>query len=164
MPEYAENLIYTLEERAEGMLPEGRAFEEGRTVLTFNIAPSDNTVTFAEPSPDSIAEGESTTIVATINNPILAGKAAAITITPGGTATRGTDYTLSVAGGSLSGNTWTLPTGVSTATLTVAAVPDGTAESPDEMIELAFAADTLPPSLPPGWTAPEITHTITITD
>ena len=164
VPEYAETLILTLEERAGGMLPNSWAFEEGRTVLTFNIAPSDNTVTFSEPSLSDIYEnGGIATITATINNPILAGKTASITITPGGTAVRDTDYTLSVSGGSLSGNTWTLPTGQSTATLTVTAIEDEIDESPDETIELAFSAGTFPQlTLPPGWTATEITHTITI--
>ena len=159
VPEYAENFILTLEEGPGGMLPEGWELEDGRTVLTVNVLPSDNTITFSEPSLSDIYEkGGTATITATINNPILAGKTASIAITPGGTAVRDTDYTLSVSGGSLSGNTWTLPTGQSTATLTVTAIEDAIAESPNETVELALAGS----SLPAGWTVTETTHTITI--
>ena len=155
-PEVSETATLTL----EGNLPEGVTFAARSHTVT--ISADDNTITFTEPSSASIAEeGGIATIAATIFNPMPAfTEAATITVTPGGNAVRGTDYRLSVSGGSLSGNTWTLPTESSNATLTVTAVGNSV-EDGDKTLTLNFAGA----SLPLGWNVRgTYTRTVTVVD
>ena len=115
--------------------------------IDFVIAPSDNTVIFSAPSSASIGEnGGSTSITAAINLQIPADAVPTIAITPGGDA-RPADYDLSVSGGgSVSGNTWTLPTEQGSATLVVSAV-DNEVVADDKTLTLGFDGN----NLPNGW-------------
>ena len=159
-----------VEERIAVNLGEGQGFpggdwgiNPGANQFIITIAAEDNTITFGEPSSGSIPEeGGSAAIVANINQPIPSGNAT-VTVTPraeDGDAERGTDYRLSVSGGSLSGNTWILPTGAGSATLTVTAVQDSDKEGEGEPLAIAFAEG----ALPDGWTAVAATHSVTVTD
>ena len=130
------------------------------TTHTVTIPASDNTITFVAPSSVGIAEeGGIATITVAIKNPIPASKSATITVTPGGSAVRGTDYKLSVSGGNLSSNTWTLPTEVSRATLTVQAAGNSVIAE-DKTLTLDFAGA----SLPSGWSSDVHASAITIVD
>ena len=123
--------------------------DRGNDTRTFTIPASDNTVTFTAPSPGTISEnGGSTDIIATIKRPAPAGEAPVVAITPGGA--RSGDYSFSVAdgNGSLSGNTWTLPTEAESATLTVTAVDNSVDEAGSKILTLGFADA---PSMPTGW-------------
>ncbi|MCY4053975.1 MAG: hypothetical protein OXE98_08870, partial [Hyphomicrobiales bacterium] len=123
--------------------------DRGNDTRTFTIPASDNTVTFTAPSPGTISEnGGSATITATIKRPAPAGEAPVVAVTPGG-ANSG-DYNLSVAdgNGSLSGNTWTLPTEAESATLTVTAVDNSVDDASSKTLTLGFADA---PSMPTGW-------------
>ena len=132
----------------------------GSATHTIAIPANDNTITFSAPSSASIAEeGGTGTITATINNPIPASKTASVTVTSHGSAVRGSDYRLSVSGGSLSGNTWTLPAGVSGASLIVTAV-DNSVDAEDKTLTLDFAGT----SLPDGWSIESSSHAVTIVD
>ena len=140
--------------------PDGWEVDTDANRLTIRIAANDNVVTFAEPMPDSIVEnGGAATVVVTINQELPAEETSAtVTVTPtNDNLTRDTDYSLSVSGGELSGNTWTLPTQETNPVLTITALSD--IES-DEILTLDFAGATLPD----GWTASAVTHTVTIDD
>ncbi|MCY4052698.1 MAG: inverse autotransporter beta domain-containing protein [Hyphomicrobiales bacterium] len=114
--------------------------------IDFIIAPNDNIITFSVPSFAEIPEnGGSATITATINQPIPAGETATVAITPSGDATSD-DYNFSVSEGSISGNTWTLPTQTSSATITVTAI-DNSVSAEDKTLRLGFTGA----SLPAGW-------------
>ncbi|MCY4048472.1 MAG: hypothetical protein OXF24_02680, partial [Hyphomicrobiales bacterium] len=138
--------------------------DEGSATRTFTIPASDNTVTFAAPSPAIISEnGGVATITAAINRPALSGGAPVVAITPSGSANSG-DYSFSVAAGngSLSGNTWTLPTGTDSATLTVTTADNNNDDSGNKTLTLGFADA---PSMPTGWNVSgTASRTITITD
>ena len=140
--------------------PDGWEVDTDANRLTIRIAANDNAVTFAEPMPDSITEnGGAATVVVTIDQELPAEETSAtVTVTPTNeNLTRDTDYSLSVSGGELSGNTWTLPTQEVNPVLTVTALSD---IASDEILTLDFAEATLPD----GWTASDATHTITIDD
>ena len=105
--------------------------------ITINA--SDNTVAFtSNTEPGTIAEESATsfTIELSINQPLPAGTVASVDLVPGGTASSG-DYTLSPASGNngtISGNTWTLPTGAGTAMLEITAVNDQEDEADTERV------------------------------
>ena len=123
--------------------------DRGNDTRTFIIPASDNTVTFTAPSPGTISEnGGSATITATIKRPSPAGEAPVVAITPGGASS--SDYNFSVAdgNGSLSGNTWTLPTEAESAVLTVTAVDNSNDDVGNKTLTLGFADA---PSMPTGW-------------
>ena len=156
VPELEETIVLAL---AGDSLPSGVSLG-ANTTHTVAVPANDNTITFSAPSSASIAEeGGIATITATINNPIPASKTASVTVTPHGSAVRGSDYRLSVSGGSLSGNTWTLPAGVSGASLAVTAV-DNSVDAEDKTLTLDFAET----SLPDGWSIGSSSHVITIVD
>ena len=156
VPELEETIVLAL---AGDSLPSGVSLG-ANTTHTVTIPANDNTITFATPSSASIAEeGGIATIAATINNPIPASKTASVTVIPHGSAVGGTDYNLSVSGGSLSGNTWTLPAGVSGALLAVTAV-DNSVDAEDKTLTLDFAET----SLPDGWSIGSSSRAITIVD
>ncbi|MCY4031265.1 MAG: inverse autotransporter beta domain-containing protein, partial [Hyphomicrobiales bacterium] len=151
-------------------LPQGYDFGDNRD-HEFVINANGNTVTFAGPSPASpIPEGMSATITATIDkaipvNTTSSDRAVAIALT--GNAVRGTDYSLSVSDGSLSGNTWTLPTGADSgaetreAVLTIEALDTPTVTTDRSLtIEIAGSGTTLPT----GWTETSVSHNITLTN
>ncbi|MCY4032341.1 MAG: hypothetical protein OXF05_09525, partial [Hyphomicrobiales bacterium] len=140
--------------------PTGWTVDDSANKLTVRIAANDNTVTFGDPSSTSIVEETgSATIALTIAQPIPDGETATITIGQTNTnLVENTHYSLSVAGGTLSGSTWTLPTGAGSATLTVTASSD---IANDETLAFTFAAGTLPG----GWElAGNTSPSITITD
>ncbi len=156
--------------RLGGTLPQGYDFGDNRD-HEFVINANGNTVTFAGPSPASpIPEGMSATITATIDkaipvNTTSSDRAVAIALT--GNAVRGTDYSLSVSDGSLSGNTWTLPTGADSgaetreAVLTIEALDTPTVTTDRSLtIEIAGSGTTLPT----GWTETSVSHNITLTN
>ena len=123
--------------------------DRGNDTRTFTIPASDNTVIFAAPSPGTISEnGGSATITATIKRPAPAGEAPVVAITPGGAGSG--DYSFSVAdgNGSLSGNTWTLPTEAESAVLTVTAIDNSVDDVGSKTLTLGFADA---PSMPTGW-------------
>ena len=155
-PELDETITITL----EGNLPNGVTFDvQTRTIV---IPANDNTVTFSAPSSAHIAEeGGIATITANIEQPMPGSfQAVGVTVVPGGGAVRGTDYRLSVSGGSLSGNMWTLPTQAPNATLTVEAIGNSV-DSEDKTLTLGFVGA----GLPDGWSIGSThTHTITIAD
>ncbi|MCY4031315.1 MAG: hypothetical protein OXF05_04280, partial [Hyphomicrobiales bacterium] len=148
-PEVDEVATFTLNgTHAVTSLPLGWEVDTENISEEITILANQNTVTFGDPSPARIAEnGGSATIALNITQPIPAGTAAEDrTITIGQTNADlaiGTDYNLSVAGGTLSGSTWTLPTGAGSATLTVTASSD---IANDEALAFSFAA-----ALPDGW-------------
>ena len=143
VPEQAETITLTL----GGALPDGVTFATQSHTVT--IPANDNVITFSEPSSASIAEeGGVATVTATVNQPMpVSVGAVAVTVTPGGSAVRDTDYRLSVSGGSLSGNTWTLPAQASNAELIVTAIGNSV-DAEDKTLTLDFAAAGL---LPDGW-------------
>ncbi|MCY4033624.1 MAG: inverse autotransporter beta domain-containing protein, partial [Hyphomicrobiales bacterium] len=156
--------------RLGGTLPQGYDFGDNRD-HEFVINANGNTVTFAGPSPASpIPEGMSATITATIDkaipvNTTSSDRAVALALT--GNAVRGTDYSLSVSDGSLSGNTWTLPTGADSgaetreAVLTIEALDTPTVTTDRSLtIEIAGSGTTLPT----GWTETSVSHNITLTN
>ena len=130
---------------------------------TISILPSDNSIVFAAPSPATISEnGGTTRMTAAIRHPIPSGEAPTIAITPGGDATSD-DYNFSVAtgSGSISGNTWTLPTGADSATLIIAAVDN----SDDDVSSKTLTLDFADGALPVGWNVSgTASHSIFITD
>ena len=154
-----------IEERITITLSDGNPNDlfalDGNVTHTITIPANDNTITFSAPSSASITEeGGIATITATINNPIPVSKAATVTVIPHGSALRGSDYEFSVSGGSLIGNTWTLPAGMSSATLTVTAVGNSV-DAENKTLTLGFAGA----SLPVGWSVGQThTHTVTIVD
>ena len=153
-PELTETLILTLTEDETTMLPEGWEFESGRTVLTINILPNDNTIALASGSTSSAEEyadgetGTDATIELDVNLPPEAGTDVILTVEPksGGTAVAG-DYTITGDGYSPPATAggiglWTLPSGVANPTLTVKAVDD-TIDDDDEFVTFAISlADT----------------------
>ncbi|MCY4049515.1 MAG: autotransporter outer membrane beta-barrel domain-containing protein [Hyphomicrobiales bacterium] len=168
-PEHTESVVLTL----GGRLPEGVRF--GARTHTVTIIDNDgieggaagveaggiNNIIFVSPHSTSISEdGGNSNIDVIIGRPIPAGSAATVTVTPGGSAMGGTDYELSVAGGSLNDNMWTLPTETERASLTVTAVQDSVAEGENESLTLGFASDTLPD----GWIVVPRTFYIEIID
>ena len=168
-PEQTESVVLTL----GGRLPEGVGF--GARTHTVTIIDNDGiedetaevevngnkSITFISPYSTSISEdGGISNIDVTIDRPIPADSIAAVTVAPGGSALGDADYELSVAGGSLNNNTWTLPTETERAKLTVTALQDSVAEGANEFLTLTFVSDTLPV----GWTAVPRTFYIEIID
>ena len=144
--EYAEEVTVTLTDADASDIWN---IDRGNDTRTFTIPASDNTVTFTAPSPGTISEnGGSATITATIKRPATAGEAPVVAITPGGASSG--DYNFSVAdgSGSLSGNTWTLPTEAEIATLTVTAIDNSVDDVGSKTLTLGFADA---PSMPTGW-------------
>ncbi|MCY4031534.1 MAG: hypothetical protein OXF05_05400 [Hyphomicrobiales bacterium] len=155
--EIDETLTFTLKNGA-GDLPAGvkAGSISERTII---IPASGNTVTFGNPSSSTIAEGESTTIPATINLAIPAGTTPAptITITASGDAVKDTDYELSVppdsSHGSLIDNggnmwTWTLPYEAdSSADTRSVELTIESMSTTEKTLMLAFEED----ALPEGW-------------
>ena len=142
IPELDETITITL----EGNLPQGVSF--GTQSHTVTIPANDNAITFSAPSSTSIAEeGGVATVTAAVNQPIPGSVGAVtVTVTPGGSAVRDADYRLSVSGGSLSGDTWTLPAQASNAELIVTAIGNSV-DAEDKTLTLDFAAGLLPA----GW-------------
>ena len=154
VPELDEAIALTL----GGELPDGVTFAVQRHTVI--IPANDNTITFFAPSSASIAEeGGASTIAATINRPIPTGETATVTVTPSGSAVKDTDYRLLVSEGSLSGNTWMLPTQASDAILTVEAIGNSV-DAEDKTLTLNFAGA----ESPSGWSIGARTHTVTIVD
>ena len=148
---------HTIGIEAGGNFPSGWGTVSSAT-RSVTISANDNTVTFSAPSSANIAEaGGTATITATINRPIPSGETADVAVTPGGNAVQGDDYELSVSGGTLNGNTWTLPTQAGTATLTVTAKDTPDVPS-DRSLALGFAGATLPA----GWSVAAATRDINI--
>ena len=146
--EYAKEVTVTL---TDADVSDIWNIDRGNDTRTFTIPASDNTVTFAAPSPGTISEnGGSTDIIATIKRPALAGEAPVVAITPGGASSG--DYNFSVAdgNGSLSSDnaTWTLPTEAESATLTVTAIDNSVDDAGSKTLTLGFADA---PSMPTGW-------------
>ena len=154
--EVDETIIVTLDYMNRSRPEDWRYGNRRRHVIT--ILANDNTITFSDPSSESIAEEGGTGIITvTINQPIPQDETLTVAITPGGDAVKDTDYELSVSGGELNGNTWTLPTQVGTAMLTVTAKDTPDTKS-DRTLTLGFAGETIPD----GWSVTDVSRSITI--
>ena len=130
------------------------------TVGAPTTTPTGGTVTFSDPSSASIAEAAGTaTITATISPQLPADETVTVTIAPSGTAMKGTDYELSASSGTLTGNTWTLPTQSTSATLTITA-KDTPGITTNRSLTLAFSGTTSTG----GWSITDASRNITITD
>lgn len=105
-------------------------FELESFTLTVSLPPS---VTIAV-SPASVSEDGATNLAYTVTRSLNLSSPTVVNITTGGTATSGVDYTGGVA-------TVTIPSGATTATITVNPTVDGTVE-PDETVTLTVAAGT----------------------
>jgi|GEM_PF-1252961 len=106
----------------------GSYFEVENFTLTVSLPPS---VTIAV-SPASVAEDGASNLVYTVTRSLNLSSPTVVNIATGGTATSGTDYTGGVA-------TVTIPSGATTATITVNPSADTTVEA-DESVILTVAA------------------------
>lgn len=149
-----------------GTLPAGWGFDPSAP-LTHTITITDDdtvttppggTVTFSNPTLSTIAEiGGSTIITATISPQLPADETVTVAVTPSGTAVQDTDYELSVSGGTLAGNMWTLPTQASGARLTVA-----TKENPGITNDISFTLAFSGATSTGGWSITAASHDFTI--
>ena len=148
-PELTENIVITLGERADAMLPEGWAFETGRDVLTLNILPNDNRILLASTSPSNAEEyadgttGTDATIEFNVNLPPETGNVV-LNVTPtfGGGAVAA-DYMITADGdyhdtGVDGIGLWTLPPGMADPALTVKAFDD-TFDDDGEFVTFAIS-------------------------
>ena len=108
----------------------GSYFEVENFTLTVSPPPS---VTIAV-SPASVSEDGATNLTYTVTRSASLSVATTVNITTGGTATAGTDYTGGVA-------TVVIPSGATTATITIDPTVDGTVEA-NETVILTVAAGT----------------------
>ncbi|MCY4053456.1 MAG: inverse autotransporter beta domain-containing protein, partial [Hyphomicrobiales bacterium] len=132
--ETADEITVTL---TDGNASDNFTLNSGTATHTITIAAEDNTIDFSS-NTGTIAEQNTTSfnITLRINQPLPAGTVASVDLTPSGTAASN-DYTRSPASGnngSISGDTWTLPTGTGTATLEITAVADGVDEADPERV------------------------------
>ncbi|MCY4038700.1 MAG: autotransporter outer membrane beta-barrel domain-containing protein [Hyphomicrobiales bacterium] len=121
---------------------------------TVTIPANDNAVGFAS-SASTITEGGSTMteILVTTVNP--APVDIALNVLPAGTATEGTDYTISA-------KSLVIPAGRTSGTITLTGIDDDIGEG-DETVTLALEESATAP-LPVGWELGVHTHVITIVD
>ncbi|MCY4038815.1 MAG: autotransporter outer membrane beta-barrel domain-containing protein [Hyphomicrobiales bacterium] len=121
---------------------------------TVTIPANDNAVGFAS-SASTITEGGSTMteILVTTVNP--APVDIALNVLPAGTATEGTDYTISP-------KSLVIPAGQTSGTITLTGIDDSIVEE-DEIIALALE-ESAGVTLPDGWDLGPRTHTVTIVD
>ena len=125
-------MIVTLSSRAPGKHRAGR-----RTKRSGLITDNDGTPTVAIAATDAVgAEQGSDPIFFTITRTGNAFTAPVVNLTWTGTATFGTDYTVSVTGGTLSANglQLTLTAGVTSATVTVTPIDDAASEATETVI------------------------------
>ncbi len=108
----------------------GSAFEVENFTLTVSPPPS---VSIAV-SPASVAEDGATNLVYTVTRSLNLASATVVNLTTAGTATSGTDYTGAVS-------TVTIPSGATTATVTINPTADTTGE-PNETVTLTVAASS----------------------
>ena len=111
------------------------AVHEATNIGTRNIviAASDGLTLALAVSGDEVAEGESVTVTATVTNDVQFEEDQVITLTLGGSAREGDDYTLTPA-------SLTLAAGQTSVTATLTALADGVAEG-DETIEITASHD-----------------------
>ena len=111
------------------------AVHEATNIGTRNIliAASDGLTLALAVSGDEVAEGESVTVTATVTNDVQFEEDQVITLTLGGSAREGDDYTLTPA-------SLTIAAGQTSATATLTALADGVAEG-DETIEITASHD-----------------------
>ena len=152
-PELAETVVLTLADPVGASLPAGVIIGTNST-HTVTIPANDNAVGFAS-SASTITEGVNTMaeLLVTTVNP--APVDIALNVLPAGTATEGTDYTISA-------KSLVIPAGQTSGTITLTGIDDDIGEG-DETVTLALEESATAP-LPAGWELGVHTHVITIVD
>ncbi len=132
-------------------VPAGNVFPVGTTTITYtatdaagNVTTGTQTVTVTRPAPviavsvtdANGAEAGADPIVFTISRSVSLVDPVVVNLGWSGTAVYGTDYTVTVTGGTLSANglTLTLAAGVATATVTVTPIDDTSLESAESVV------------------------------
>ncbi|MCY4052315.1 MAG: hypothetical protein OXE98_00375 [Hyphomicrobiales bacterium] len=164
-PETKEKVVLTIPSENNGL--SGSGFSLGaNTRHTIVIRANDNIVVFSSGA-GTIAEGRATLfdITLSINQPLPAGATASVTLLAlhNGGATSD-DYEFvppanSAANGTISGNTWTLPTGQREARLQIRAVDD---DDDDNGESVTFVLTSLTGAT--GWSLGGATQSVNITD